>query len=235
MEFVDTPVEDSNSSDSDTSDDKKFIKILAIGDSLTEGYHKFGFSFHPYTNKLEKCCDEYLKEISAAREVLISQQGVSGEFTDCMIRRLHGILEAAETNGHPFQIVCILGGTNDLSDEDDTPEIIFSRLKQMYEKVLAHGNATLAAITIPEAGFLDEAYISTRNGVNNLIKDFCASNPERIILVDLNGHIRFFADTGQKNTELWDDALHMTPAGYDKFGELVFENIKQTLAQVIAG
>jgi hypothetical protein len=54
----------------------------------------------------------------------------------------------------------------------------------------------------------------------------------RVVLVDLESHMRYFGADGTKNTEYWDDALHMTEAGYDEFGRLVFSHIKDKVIAI---
>lgn len=242
MDFTET-VDDHHSSPENLQDeisddgdnDVKYLKILTFGDSLTEGYYRFGFLFHPYSIQLEKCIDKMLVEelMSPVQQSLIHQRGVSGEFTADMIRRLHQILEKASIKGYPYNVVCILGGTNDLSDEEEPAKNVFNRLKHMYDMVLAHGDCVLAAITIPESACVDNYYVNKRSRINGYIKEYCAEHRERAVLVDLETHIRFFGADGIKNTDLWDDALHMTEEGYDKFGELVFNHIKGKITNIV--
>jgi lysophospholipase L1-like esterase len=242
MEFVDNNADnypDSEDSDNkiadDIPDDVKYVKILTFGDSLTEGYYRFGFMFHPYSEQLGYCIDKMLSEELglANRQSLIHQRGVSGEFTTDMIRRLHQLLETATSKGYPYKVVCILGGTNDLSDDSESGKDVFKRLKQLYDMVLSHGDCVLAAITIPESAFVDEDYCNKRTRINGYIKDFCAEHRDRAILIDLESHIRYFGADGTKNAEVWDDALHMTEAGYDEFGRLVFSCIKGKVAAIV--
>ena len=164
-------------------------------------------------------------------QALVHQRGVSGEFTFSMLPRLHQTLEKARTAGHPYKIVCILGGTNDLSDDDNTPESIFAHLHQMYDLVLSHG-ALLAAITIPESAFTDAEYVALRTGVNGHIKSFCAKNAATTVCIDLEHHIPYFNADGVKNDELWDDGLHMTPKGYDEFGQFVFNQLETKILEL---
>ena len=70
---------------------------------------------------------------SARQSIDIENKGVSGETTDEMNARLPEVLD----EGGPFDIVIILGGTNDLGmrlDEDGEP--LFSRLRSLHELAL---------------------------------------------------------------------------------------------------
>ena len=105
------------------------IRILAFGNSLTEGWCEFGTRFHPYALKLQNLMESECKTES----IDIVNKGVSGETTDEMNARLPEVLD----EGGPFDIVIILGGTNDLGmrlDEDGEP--LFSRLRSLHELAL---------------------------------------------------------------------------------------------------
>ena len=205
-----------------------FVKVLAFGASLTEGYYNRGHKFHPYAIELEKCINKHYTDKGSDNHAAIHQFGLSGEFTSHMIPRLHDILTKSATS--PYKFVCILAGTNDLSLSDSGDEI-FERLRQLYNMVLEHGDkqAILVAITIPQSFFTDSDYVGTRNTVNKHIKNFCLginkdSDQVRVITVDYENLIPY-----QENGIYWDDALHMTPAGYNRLGKFIFEHISHAL------
>lgn len=220
------------------------IKFLLIGDSLTEGYYSYGMKFHSYAEKLEEllCAnfpncnnsdnDQHDNGNNEGMKLpfLIHQHGVSGELTVDMEMRLVEDLQKAESKGkeHLYDFVCILGGTNDLGYEV-LPEKVCHNLETMYKNVRKHNsNAILVAITIPEARFIHEPkYIQSRNQINAWILNYGKDDPN-VVHVDLEHLLPHFKN--EEKTEVdaihWDDALHMTKIGYDRFGELVFEAIR---------
>jgi lysophospholipase L1-like esterase len=216
-----------------SSEGLRDVKVLAFGDSLTEGFVR-GDKFHPYSIELEKRIFDRLAEQGVGQEVVMNQIGKSGEFTSHMAPRLRHALDAA--GDQPYRLVCILGGTNDLSLPDSAEEIA-GRLTEMYDIVLQHGTkeSILVAITIPQSYFRTPAYVERRTGINNKIKEFAANanaNPEhkdRIIVVDLEHILPYFGSDGAKDEVHWFDALHMTPSGYDKFGDIIYEHVKSVL------
>ena len=220
----------SASSDS-TTEVPPTINILTFGDSLTEGYHRFGFAFHPYSNELKRCIDENYGD--RGKNVCVKECGLSGEFTDHMIPRLRSLLDHSSGES-VYNVVCILAGTNDLSS-DDSAEEIFNRLSELYSLVFAHHeNTVLVTITIPEALFLDFDYVERRSSINSFIKDHASSmNERKVICLDLEKEIPYRVNK-EKDSELWDDALHMTPAGYDKFGGLIFRSLESTLEEIFS-
>ena len=232
-------------------DKQEYVKILTFGDSLTEGYHRCGFSFHPYSIELERSIDAKFSNANSQREVLIHQ------FTDHMIPRLSNILEKATSSSYPYRVVCVLAGTNDLSS-DDNAEDIFSRLKELYTQVLAHGGdqgIILVTITLPQAAFLDDDYVERRAAINSKIKEYTShhssssnsnsnsnsnddsikikNHQQQVVCVDLEEGLPYFTPEGVKDTHHWDDALHMTPAGYDQFGRLVFSRLESHLESMV--
>jgi lysophospholipase L1-like esterase len=199
------------------------FKVLAFGDSLTEGFYNYGFKFHSYAGELKRILDSALQKQN--KEVLLQQVGVSGEYTSHMISRLGGYL--VDNTASPYQLVCILGGTNDLA-LDDPPAEVAARLKTMYNAVLTSStDSLLAVITIPQSYFLDPEYVSKRSAINSEIKEYCEQSAfkDRIVFVDLERLLPYYDKNGEKDTVHWDDHLHMSPDGYDQFGKLVADAV----------
>lgn len=210
--------------------ERKKTRILAFGDSLTAGYSKGGRLFHPYNIKLQELFGIDIEDEDD--ESYIHERGISGEETFSMVRRLQGILSKDLT----YDVVCILGGTNDLRFfETETDAELFSRLQALYDHVLSKGSKLLV-ITIPDAFMVHELfnksdakrYIDHRTKVNSRIRDFSSSqSSERVRCLDLERLMPTVSASGERDTDFWDtDGLHMTQRGYDRFGELVFEAIK---------
>ena len=105
------------------------VRILAFGDSLTEGWTNFGREFHPYSCKLHSL----LQSICKSKSFNIVNRGISGETTDQMKTRLPRVLD----KDGPFELVIILGGTNDLGYSfDKDGESLFQRLRSLHEMAL---------------------------------------------------------------------------------------------------
>ncbi|CAF1195184.1 unnamed protein product [Adineta ricciae] len=204
------------------------ISILAIGDSLTEGYYKYGRAFHPYAKHLTELFDH------ANIPVNIQQKGVSGErVVPTMINRLRRLL----SNGTSYDWIIILGGTNDLADSSKNADIIFQQgLQPMYELCLNHAQkkTKLVAMTVIENTYYSpqRAEDKDRQNLNNMIRNYVANSGEkdRIILVDLDKGIPYHSVTSEKEREeIYDDVVHLTPVGYDRMATLIFDAIKDKL------
>lgn len=144
------------------------LRILAFGDSLTEGYADYGMTFQPYGETLE----HELAQLLPDHRVVVDVDGKSG---DCVRADLSGdfldrIQVAIEifssentqtTSGEQssstpesacYDLVIILGGTNDLAytiNDEDGPNDIFTALKECYDCVLESG-ASLLCLSVPE-------------------------------------------------------------------------------------
>jgi len=196
---------------------KKIIKIIAFGNSLTVGL-QIGFNginpfkITPYTEFLEKIVSSYLISKEVNLKVKIINIGVSGEHTDDMLLRI----DRDVINQKPHYVI-IIGGTNDIGWYKK-PNYIFQNLKKMYEKTKIN-NIEPVACTIPSILGFDE-FISPRIELNEQIRN--EANRMRLWLVDL------FSSTAEPNTNrLLDkyssDGLHLNTVGYKKLAETLFD------------
>lgn len=58
-------------------------------------------------------------------------------------------------------------------------------------------------------------------------REYCSS--KNITVIDLAASIPQLSLPLDKRREYWDDGIHFTPKGYDQFGEIVFNIIKDDL------
>ncbi len=105
-----------------------------------------------------------------------------------------------------YNIVTLMGGVNDILQTADSAATILSRLQQVYSEVLAdEGNVLIAMTVLPWASYSSSN--STRQAttaeLNNLIRNFAASNPNTRLV---DGYLLFTGTTAS------DQPL---PAAYD--------------------
>lgn len=198
------------------------VRILAFGDSLTEGWCDFGAKFHPYTRKLQSLIQARAK----SKSVDIVNRGVSGEMTEQMSTRLPLVLN----KDGPFDLVIILGGTNDLGmslNKDGEP--LFRRLRSLHEIALRHSPLSVA-VTVPETGYevMDRFTVvrEKRLQVNALLKNYVQDCGSKMLLSDLSAKLPRKSLSEEDRIKFWADDLHFSPAGYDRMGEIIFEDIK---------
>ena len=146
-----------------------------------------------------------------------------------MIERLRKTLADAAEQGHYYRWVIILGGIHDLG-YGVRPQTIFDGLKQMYQMVYEHG-ANLVVMTVNETGRLktNDPRDADRQCLNELIKKYAWENHwaggRRTFCVDINAANLWHRSDVDEKRRLWDDHMHLTPAGYDLMGILVFKTI----------
>jgi lysophospholipase L1-like esterase len=206
---------------------QKPLRILALGDSLTEGYYDYGRRYHPYATHLTHLFE------SANIPVKIDQLGRSGErVVPNMVNRLRYLLKQNAS----YDWIIILGGTNDLGGEVSADKIFGEGLKPMYEMCLNQTQAkiNLAAMTVIENGYDSPTNDSDkdRQTLNRMIRDYIAkiNDQDRVCLVDLDKGIPYHSKSDDNERKrIWDDDVHLTPAGYDRMATLVFDAIKSKL------
>ena len=209
----------------------KVIRILAIGDSLTAGYYDSGRSNHSYAIHLAELLS------SSPTPVEIDEKGISGEkVVPSMARRLQRLLSKSDSSPHDW--IIILGGTNDLGYRGSAETVFHQGLKPMYEMVLDSSGKTcrLVVMTVIETGFAlpDNRDDKPRQDLNHLIRDYSTNHTERdrIYLVDLDKDIPYHGLQGSRERALiWDDLVHLKPAGYDRMATSIFQAIQKDILQ----
>lgn len=223
------------------ADDSK-LRILAFGNSLTEGYTDFGMTFHPYGHALR----DYLDEAFPDKEVTVDVNGQSGDF---VLNSLGGNFEdrlrrALRTEQKPkYDLVVMLGGTNDLAHKlssgmEGSREIFEAGLKPLYEHVLEREKSNLVVITVPERaidtreGSLASRARDYRLELNRLIMEWAKDQEQRepkVFLFDLAPRVPFRENRDKDPEErIWSpDGLHMSQTGYDVFGIELAKFVKE--------
>ncbi|CAG8645616.1 17346_t:CDS:2 [Acaulospora morrowiae] len=194
-----------------TSSIRRLILYL-LGDSLTEGYTRSGTVFHPYKIQLEK----RLKNVYPNFE--ITQEGISGDRASgrFMVRRLTTYLNNKSSEGEIVDWVIIMGGTNDIFQVSS--DKTFEGLKNLYDICEQH-NSKVLALSILEfnkewAGY---EYDKRRVDVNELIR-------QNMFFYDIARDLPFDSNS------YWEpDGVHLTAEGYDRMGDLIFEELHKKI------
>ncbi|CEJ55729.1 hypothetical protein PMG11_01967 [Penicillium brasilianum] len=185
--------------------------ILCFGDSLTAGWYKYGLEYHPYAKKLHEC----LQAAFPTTDIMIEVDGVPGDLVTSppgsFLSRIQGRCATKK-----YDWVIVLGGTNDLG-YGNGPDKIYSALQESWNVVLATGGKVLA-LTVPECAAESAILDQRRAQLNSAI---LAHQAERFYAFDLKSQIPYRAATQTFRDEIFDDGLHLTPAGYDLMGSLV--------------
>ena len=205
------------------------LRILCCGDSLTEGYtFQESGEFHPYSTRLRALLEEHCKPDL----VVVDTAGVSGEMVvPTMTERLDKILKQSSK---PYNWVCILGGTNDLG-VGQSAEKLLPHLLGLHNRAKQTAGCRTVALAIPQ--FVhelkpgNEAFRDKKAKVNEALKKYAEDSGSTTIFVDLWNELPFGVLPLDEIAKYWVDGLHMTPRGYDKMAEVIFDSLKQHLTK----
>lgn len=207
-----------------TKEDHHIKRIVAFGDSLTEGYLDGGRKFYPYSTKLEEKLNAYFNWTRF--EVL--NEGISGEcaFTE-MVTRLPKVLD--RIGGDRVDLVIILGGTNDFHKLDCVNHVnVAHEVLQLHKIVHKRGIRTVL-VTIPECSSLGNKCDETRERVNDKLRSYAMNHTNNTLLCDLGKFMPLHNMSSFDRQVYWDDQVHPSKIGYDKIAALLFHTIKDWL------
>ncbi|KAL9951008.1 hypothetical protein ACROYT_G043594, partial [Oculina patagonica] len=216
---------------------QKLYRILAFGDSLTTG--NIGGELNealdkPYTIHLSRLLGENHRNASFE----VDNKGIYGELV-CgqMTERLPKVLKEYG----PYDLVIILGGTNDIIEaKKGLEETLFEGIKRLHGDVTGQG-AKCIALTMPETdvffkdygkkglSWVKEEGENIRVIVNDKLRRSEKECGNNIILCDL---AKKFPQQGLSDEDLkkfWSDGLHFTEEGYNKMAEIIYEDMKHLL------
>lgn len=194
------------------------VRILAFGDSLTAGYHMMGQRFAPWAPVLK----------SMLGVAAVDHIGLSGFTTQQMLdaaddATTYDVVPMEWPGYHTqlrkarYDLVLIMGGTNDLADKVPTA-VIVRNLEALHRAAHAAGARTVA-MTIPESGsamhvpWLGDA----RRRANEAIQAWASAEPpDRTLFVDAAAFVPY---NEGGSPHMWEnDGLHMSAHGYEAFG-----------------
>jgi len=215
---------------------ERVIRVLCFGDSLTAGSGKATRRrHHPYSAKLQERFDNHDNTVlgPSIRPVFrLENAGIPGERAqDEMFPRLYQTLKRARAK---YRWVIILGGTNDmkkyrqnvaLSADIEDSKSIFNALVNLHNISHTFGAKTVA-VTIPDRECegsgtclnLKETHLK----INELLKEFCSRNKEKVILADLASEVFL-----PRDERLWGDPVHFNKQGYEKMADVIYNSMKQ--------
>lgn len=198
-------------------------RILAIGDSLTEGYFAGGRKFHPYTTRLERTLNE---AFNFTRFEVINE-GVTGDCAlDILTKKLPEVLIR---ENELLDLVVILIGVGSLSKlncserHDVAPDII-----EMHKRVHEEG-LTSVVTTIPEGLGLDNRGEGERKRTNRKLREFARKHVRNTWFLDLTKKLPMSNLFDFDRKVYWDDSVHPSEIGYDKIAYLLLKLIKKKL------
>lgn len=222
---------------SSRADHKPTMRILAIGDSLTEGLlHQSDFDkFRPYTIVLE---EKLRQDYGCCFEFEVHNRGISGICASDLLEYLHYVYP--DIFNQSWDVILALVGTNDVGIRRK-PEKITSDLKAIYESLAELPSApTLTVMSIPNCCATEQWIDDNRKQVNTWIEAYVSKgtvgtnlmrrNKAKLFFLDLHKHIPY-----KRGDAKWsEDGLHLSALGYDEMGAYIYDILDDVVAQTVA-
>jgi lysophospholipase L1-like esterase len=187
-------------------------KILALGDSLTKGYYFNGTKYHPFSLKM----NELFHNSNIDCEVIPS--GVNGETSESMKNRIK------EFDLNIYELVIVFSGTNDLA-YSISAEIIVQNILDIHDYINQIGKKSIhVSLLENKCDKLYNFYSEKRRNVNSLMKTKLKEN-KNVSICDLDSLFVYSKLSKEELKLYWDDALHLSPKGYDYLGEIFYKMI----------
>ena len=181
------------------------MKILALGDSLTEGYiDNHTSKFYPYTTTL-----------ATLLKMAVDNEGVSGERTAPMLSRL-------KRKKKKYTYAVILAGTNDLDTRTYASTVVKNIIK-MHLYCLKHlGVQRSFCLSLPEVVLNSKKrFERKRKSINAQLRAFAKQRPD-VVYVPFGE----FAATLTKSS-FSGNGWHLSRTGYRKMGEFVAKKVRE--------
>jgi len=208
-------------------------RALCYGDSLTAGFWAGGSRFHPYAGRLSArlggCTVDHigLSGYTSAQMVQTLTRNETGVGDIDATARRWVSLEAALTSTHYTHVV-ILAGTNDLhtlrhAGGHRSAEDVVDDVATLLKRAVASGARALS-LTVPQPAFESNRpqMALGRGEINDGLRRF-AEATANISLVNLELALPHLNASETERQRLWDDGLHLTPSGYDRLADTVYE------------
>ena len=202
--------------------------VLCYGDSLTAGY----VTESPYTHEYKP----WAPLVAEALGVRVDHCGMSGWTTQQMLEALDATAAAdvceerrpglrALLRARAYTHVVLMAGTNDLAFGGQ-PEEVVARLRALHEACHAAGVERTVALTIPESAFSCPSatrFPSARRETNELLKAYAEGAAPGCAFVAMDAEVPWTA----KSPDWEPDGLHMSEAGYARFGAALSEKLRE--------
>ncbi|MDQ7094853.1 GDSL-type esterase/lipase family protein [Desulfosporosinus sp. PR] len=175
------------------------MKLVAIGDSITEGY-----PFSPLQS--------WVEHLAKALKCEILNQGINGDFTRGMFKRFErDVLSCAPTH------IMILGGANDAYEQIPL-EQVSSNFREMVSLCTQQGVSPILGLPTPSLLAAEESVLIE---YRNWLREYAAQNC--LTVIDFYSPFRLRIRAGQA-AALYVDEVHPSLQGYALMGEIAAQS-----------
>lgn len=208
----------------------KQLRVLAHGDSITEGWINTAWIKMPWTPKLQQ---QLQQKLGGDWRVEVQNGGLGGAgVLDALNPLLQSQLADARGKGKPYHFIVFEAGINDILMKNQKAPEIFERMKEMWRAANAEGSTVLVIPTLPTnaQGDAENQRRELTSKVRQYVAEQNASGNSGLVLVDMESAFDYYKLSEQRRKELFDDGIHLTQAGYDLMGDLVYQALVRAMA-----
>ncbi|KAG2497740.1 hypothetical protein HYH03_004473 [Edaphochlamys debaryana] len=198
--------------------------------------------YRPYSITLQQLLD------AGGYSAKVRERGKSGDTVlRGMMKRLPALLEEAQHLGLRVDWLVLMGGINDIIrhaeevrgavERNETlpleyglmAEEVWLGLQKLYGVCGRHGVKVLA-LTLLETGWELPEVEAERARLNDLIRGAHVRH-DHVHVLDVAQDLPYPSGSSADPAvqALWDDVVHLSPAGYDRLGALVYDGLKHHL------
>lgn len=196
------------------------LRIICFGASITSGFHSFGLYSHPYAIQLKAQLHQSLPSTRLVIDVdgLPGDRIIGGQY----FSRLDSLCSKDPKTAYDWIIV--QGGGNDLG-WGKQPSQIFEELKKIWSIALGTG-AHILALTVTETS---DSSMQTRKSYDALNAMILNHHEDRFHVADVCTKVPYTSMDEATRRKIWDDGLHLKPAGYDMMGDAIADRLLEIL------
>lgn len=206
----------------------KKLRVLAHGDSITEGWVDSAEIKTPWTPRMQ---EQLKQKLGWDWDIEVVNGGLGGAgVTDALYPLLQRQLSEARSQGRPYHYIIFEGGINDIMGKTYAPKKapeIFDRMRQMWAEANAEGATVLVIPTLPTNA--DDTFESQRRELAAKVRAYIAqqrgAGNRGLVLVDMERDFDYFRLPEDRRRQLFDDGVHLTQAGYEHMGQLAYQGL----------
>ena len=215
------------------SNEERVINIFCFGDSLTYGtYNNNFFDKAPYSKTLYKLIKSYLNDngnLNDKYKLSIKTRGIPGLCAMDMKDKLNKYLLKHKNGEYNIDLMIILGGTNDIGQGYYENKQIISSIIDLHKSCHSTGISKTLLITIPQCKNQTTQLVKIRDEINTKLIQFHQENQNKVLLFDMNKEIPY-----SDNNKIWSqDGLHLSPLGYEKMANCIFNILQPWIKKLL--
>lgn len=212
------------------------LRVLCFGASITAGFHSWGLAYHPYAVALGA---KLRSRLPLNTDVQIDVDGepgdtiISGRYWTRLTARLG---EHGSNSKYGYDWIILQAGGNDLAGSKNSAQI-FKALQDLDNFILSMSSPRsgdsppskipkLLALTVTETMAPSTSLRKEYEALNALIR---GHEQPGYYVADVCRAIPYHDMDPIMQRKVWDDGLHMRPAGYDIFGSFVGERLLEII------